>query len=214
MPAKRSIPNMLQSASSGCLLPLFLLGWIVLSLLVVIFSVLVITGHLDVPGAPPVSKSIYCVVAGLYFLYLASAISIIRESEIGVWGFILVTVILFAISTYLGGLPDIEINTFVPAIILLMLLRLDEWRNIESDQLVAHYLEVREGEKGHPKTALRLYKRLERLNRDVNPALVFVGTLSMPLAYLSGQWLKNHLSLSSNLVESITLAFTDIGPII
>ena len=214
MPAKRSIPNMLQSASSGCLLPLFLLGWIVLSILVVIFSVLVITGHLDVPGAPPISKSIYYVVAGLYLLYLISAISMIRESESGAWGFILVTVVLFAISTYSGGLPDIGINTFVPAIILLILLRLDEWRNIESDQLVAHYLEVREGEKDHPKTALRLYKRLERLNRDVNPALVFVGALSMPLAYLSGQWLKTHLSLSSNLIESIILAFAGIGPII
>lgn len=214
MPNKRSLPNLLQNASSGCLLPFFLLAWIVLSTLVIIFSVLVITGHLDAPGDPPVPKYIYYAGAGLYLLYLISAVSMIRESESGAWGFILVTIILFALSTHSGGLPNIEINTFAPAIVLLLLLRLDEWKNIESGQLAALYLEVREGEKDHPKTALKLYKRLERLNRNVNPALVLVGTLSMPLAYLSGQWLKTHLSLSSNLVESITMAFAGIGPVI
>jgi len=150
----------------------------------------------------------------LSFFYLLSIIGIIQEKESGVAGFIFITSVFFVVNIFSGGLLQEEINIFVPAIILLLLLRLDEWEEFDPSQLTAYYLEIRAGEEADPKTALKLYRRLERLNRDVNPALVLIGALSMPTAYLLGQWLKTKFSLDSSLVESITLAFAGISPIV
>lgn len=214
MSEKRFLPNLLQEVASGCLLPFFLVAWILLSIVATIGCILVVAGYLDTPGSPPPPTRIYLLSAGIYLLYFLSVIGIIRENESGVLGFIFTTVILFMISVFSGGQPNEEINTFVLAIMLLLLLRLDEWKELSPEQMIAYYLEVREGENTDSKTALKLYRRLERLNRDVNPAVVLVGALSMPFAYLMGQWLNTNLSLNSSLVESVTLALVGIGPII
>lgn len=215
MTNKRLVPNLLQEASSDCLLPLFLFTFVLVGIAGIIGSALVILGYIAPPeGLILPVKEVYVLNLVLSFLYLLSTIGIIQGKESGVAGFILVTVILFVVSVFSGGSPNQEINTFVPAIILLLLLRLDEWNEFDPKQITEYYLEAREAENSNPKIALKLYRHLERLNRDVNPALVLVGTLSMPIAYLLGQWLNTKFSLDSNLVESITLAFAGISPIV
>lgn len=215
MTDRRFIPNLFQKASSGCLLPSFLFTYLLVSIALIIASILIILGYLDPPeGLILPVKEIYVVNLALGFLYLLSIIGIMQEKESGVAGFILVAVLLFAIGVFAGGLPYEEINTLVPPIILLLLLRLDEWKEFDPEQLKGYYLEARETEISDPKIALKQYRQLERLNRDVNPALVLIGMLSMPLGYLLGQWLNSKLSLNSTWVESITLALVGVGPII
>lgn len=215
MTDKRFIPNLLQEASSGCLLPFLLLTYALVAILGVIGSILILGGYIDPPeGLLSPIKEVYAVSLVLSFLYLLSIIGIMQEKESSVAGFILITVILFVISVFAGGSAYAEINTFVLAIILLLLLRLDEWKELDPEQLKGYYLEARKTEISDPKIALKQYRQLERLNRDVNPFLVLIGALSMPLAYLLGQWLNSQLSLTLTWVESITLALVGVGPII
>lgn len=215
MTNRRLVPNLFQEASSGCLLPLFLSAYVLVSIAEIVVCTLVLLGYVNPQeGLILPIKEVYTLSLLLSFLFLLSIIGIMQEKESGVAGFILVILIRFVVSVFSGGLPNEEINTVVPAIILLLLLRLDEWEESDPKQLTEYYLEAREAENSDPKIALKLYRRLERLNRDVNPALVLIGALSMPLAYLLGQWLNENFSLNPNLVETITLGLAGIGPMV
>lgn len=213
MSNKRGLPDLAQAVTSGCLLPAFLWLWIAVALAGIVTAVIALTKQ-PVDGNAIAPDWAYIATILVFGLYLISIIGILLEKEAGVSGFLLASVLLYGLNVLTGALPGESMGIFGGVVLLLFLLRLDEWQQPEAHLLSRGYREALDAEYLSPKAALKMYEKLGQVNRDVYPGMVLLGAITMPGAYLLAQWLIRRTSLNPDLIETVLLMVVGVGPLV
>jgi hypothetical protein len=213
MKDRRTLPRFMQLAASEFLLPGFLWLWMLISGVGLVVALLALAGR-TAAGTPPAPTWAYAGAAAAYLLLLVSTLGILREKEAGVPGFLLASVLLYLLNVVTGAPVGEAIRIFVGVIVLLLLLRLDDWQEPDAARIEEGCRAALEAEESDSAAALEMYEGLAEQNRDVSPGLVALGALTMPGAFLLAQWLSPRLPWSPGLTQTLLLALIGVGPIV